>query len=44
MKAWLRRNDARVIEAERRPWLIHQALLSITADDALGWIENCGYI
>ncbi|KAF8684168.1 hypothetical protein RHS04_01450 [Rhizoctonia solani] len=42
-KSWLRRHNTQLIEPAQRPWLIHQAMLSITPDNALGWIENCGY-
>jgi transposase len=43
LKAWLRRHEAEAINAEVRPWLIHRASLSITPENALGWIKNCGY-
>jgi hypothetical protein len=43
IKAWLRRHEAEALRPEARPWLIHQAALSVTAEDALGWILNCGY-
>ncbi|ELU42805.1 transposase domain-containing protein [Rhizoctonia solani AG-1 IA] len=42
-KSWLRRHNTQLIEPAQHPWLIHQAMLSITPDNALGWIENCGY-
>nr|GAT48928.1 transposase domain-containing protein [Mycena chlorophos] len=43
IKAWLRRHEAQAIRPDVRPWLIHQATASVTADDAKGWILNCGY-
>ena len=43
MKAWLRRHDTTVLKSEARPYLIHQALMSITPEHAHGWITNCGY-
>ena len=43
IKAWLRRHEAEAVNADARPWLIHQATSSITVEDAVGWIENCGY-
>ncbi|QRV90661.1 DDE superfamily endonuclease [Ceratobasidium sp. AG-Ba] len=45
MKAHLRHQErrARFLGADARVWLIHEALLSISPDDAAGWIENCGY-
>ena len=43
VKAWLRRHEAEAINPAARPWLIHQAIASITPDHALGWITNCGY-
>jgi transposase len=43
IKAWLRRNEAEAIRPEVRPWLIQQATLSISVEDAEGWIFNCGY-
>ncbi len=41
LKAILRRVSARTREA--RKFAIIQALLSITAQDALGWFLHCGY-
>jgi hypothetical protein len=43
IKAWLRRHEAEAVNADVRPWLIHQAAMSVTAKDAEGWILNCGY-
>jgi transposase len=43
VKAWLRRHEAQAINPEVRPWLIQQASLSITIEDAEGWIINLGY-
>ncbi|KAG8720473.1 hypothetical protein FRC09_009522 [Ceratobasidium sp. 395] len=44
MKAWLKRNTPPLfVDPDSRPWLIHQALMAITPDDACGWIENSGY-
>ena len=43
LKAWLRRHEADAINPQTRPWLIHQASLSITIEDAEGWIINSGY-
>jgi len=43
IKAWLRRHEAQAISVETRPWLIHQAAMSVTLEDAAGWIKNCGY-
>lgn len=43
MKAWLRRHEAEAIRPEIRPWLIERAIESISSDDAVGWITNCGY-
>lgn len=43
IKAWLRRHEAEAVRPEVRPWLIQQATLAITAEDAEGWIINCGY-
>jgi hypothetical protein len=43
VKAWLRRHEAEAIQPEVRPWLIHQVALSITVEDAEGWILNLGY-
>ncbi|KAG8729960.1 hypothetical protein FRC12_020592 [Ceratobasidium sp. 428] len=41
MKAWLKRNTPPLfVDPDSRPWLIHQALMAITPDDACGWIEN----
>jgi transposase len=41
LKAYLRRVGARTREALEEA--ICQALLTITADDALGWFGHCGY-
>src|SRR6202790_5491219 len=43
VKAWLRRHEVEAINPQTRPWLIHQAALSITIEDAEGWIINSGY-
>lgn len=43
IKAWLRRHEAEAVSPEIRPWLIHQAIASITWEQAEGWIQNCGY-
>jgi hypothetical protein len=43
IKAWLRRHEAEAIRPEVRPWLIHQAVASVSAESAEGWILNCGY-
>jgi transposase len=43
IKAWLRRHEDQAVLAEERPWLIHEAIDAVTADDARGWISNCGY-
>jgi len=43
IKAWLRRHEKEAVRPEMRPWLIHQATLSVTVQDAEGWILNCGY-
>jgi hypothetical protein len=44
MKAWLRRNEGLMTGQEQIPWLVHQATSAITADDALGWFADCGYL
>lgn len=43
IKAWLRRHEAEATSPEARPWLMHQAIASISSEHALGWITNCGY-
>ena len=43
IKAWLRCYEADAVQPEVRPWLIQQASLSITVEDAEGWILNSGY-
>ena len=43
VKAWLRRHEAEAVVPEARPWLIQQAAMSITVEDAEGWIMNSGY-
>jgi len=43
VKAWLRRHEAEAVLPEARPWLIQQATMSVTAEDAEGWILNSGY-
>ncbi|KIJ19340.1 hypothetical protein PAXINDRAFT_68992, partial [Paxillus involutus ATCC 200175] len=43
IKAWLRRHEAQATSPEVRPWLIHQASLLVTPEDAEAWIHNCGY-
>ncbi|KAF7341824.1 Transposase domain-containing protein [Mycena sanguinolenta] len=43
IKAWLRRHEAEALNRDARPWLIHQAAMAVSSDDAEGWIINCGY-
>jgi transposase len=43
VKAWLRRHEAEAVLPEARPWLIQQAIMSVTVEDAEGWILNSGY-
>ena len=43
MKAWLRHHEKEALEPEQRTILIEQALQAISAEDASGWIINCGY-
>jgi len=43
VKAWLRRHEADAVVPEARPWLIQQVAMSITVEDAEGWIMNSGY-
>ncbi|KJA12883.1 hypothetical protein HYPSUDRAFT_152189, partial [Hypholoma sublateritium FD-334 SS-4] len=43
IKCWLRRQEAQAVSAEVRPWLIHQAIDTVTQEMAEGWIQNCGY-
>jgi hypothetical protein len=43
IKAWLRWHEAEATLPEVRPWLIQQAAMSVSAEDAEGWIFNCGY-
>ncbi|KAF8994744.1 hypothetical protein BDQ17DRAFT_1251435 [Cyathus striatus] len=43
IKAWLWRHEVQATHPESRPWLIHQAAMSVTVEDAEGWIFNCGY-
>lgn len=44
MKAWLCRNEGLMTGQDQIPWLVHLATSAITADDALGWFADCGYI
>ncbi|KAI0048885.1 hypothetical protein FA95DRAFT_1490168, partial [Auriscalpium vulgare] len=43
IKAWLRRQTDSTVRPEARPWLIEQAVASVSQESAEGWIENCGY-
>ena len=43
MKAWLRRHEDEAVRPEARRWLIQRAIASVTEEDALGWIDHCGY-
>ena len=43
IKAWLHCHEAQAMNAAVRPWSIHQAIDSISVNDAEGWIQNCGY-
>jgi len=44
IKAWLRRHENEYDNPEKLPWLIHQAIDSVTAAKAIGWFRDCGYI
>lgn len=44
IKAWLKRNEGLMTGTEQIPWLVHQAASSITAEEALGWFGDCGYL
>ena len=44
IKASLRRNEYRFTNDEELPLLIHQAASEISADDAIGWFGDCGYL
>jgi transposase len=44
IKAWLRRHEHEFVDAAAMPWLIHQAVLSVSTEDAIGWYGDCGYM
>jgi len=44
IKAWLRRHEGEYDNPAKLPWLIHQAVLSVSAGMAIGWFSDCGYI
>jgi hypothetical protein len=44
IKAWLRRHEAMYDTPEKLPWLIDQAVRSVTPAMALKWFRDCGYI
>jgi hypothetical protein len=45
IKAWLHRNEALLHDSlERLPWLIDQAVRSVTPAMAMKWFRDCGYI
>ena len=44
IKASLRRNEQQFMNAEQIPWLVTQAIHDITADMAIGWFGDCGYL
>ncbi|EUC57544.1 winged helix turn helix protein [Rhizoctonia solani AG-3 Rhs1AP] len=43
IKAHLRRQGARFVGPEARPWLIHEAAWAVTREDAASWIRLSGY-
>ena len=43
VKAWLQRHEAQAVLPQVCPWLIQQAAMSVTVEDAEGWILNSGY-
>ncbi|KAF8493770.1 hypothetical protein F5888DRAFT_1600146, partial [Russula emetica] len=43
IKAWLRCHENEFSHQDQLPWLIHQAVAAITANDAIGWSGDCGY-
>ena len=44
IKAFLRRHEAYFTGPEQIPWLVSQAVVSISSDDALGWFSDCRYM
>jgi len=44
VKAFLKRHEEEFIDAASLQWLIHQAAVSISSDDARGWFGDCGYL
>jgi len=44
IKAWLRRHEVRFGSEDQLPWLIYQAITSVSAESAFGWFADCGYI
>jgi len=44
IKAFLRRQEKNFTGPEQIPWLVNQAIAAISADDALGWFSDCGYM
>jgi hypothetical protein len=44
IKAFLRRHESDALNDASRQWLIHQAAMAITPEDAEGWVDNCGYL
>ncbi|KAJ3503155.1 hypothetical protein NMY22_g18348 [Coprinellus aureogranulatus] len=44
IKAFLRREEANFTSPDQIPWLVTQAVASVSAEDALGWFYDCGYL
>ncbi|KAF9221052.1 hypothetical protein BS17DRAFT_712662 [Gyrodon lividus] len=44
IKAWLWRHEREALTSRVRLWLIHQAVMSVSPEDAESWIINCRYL
>jgi hypothetical protein len=44
IKAFLRRHEAYFTGPDQVPWLVNKAVMNISAEDALGWFSDCGYM
>jgi len=44
VKAWLQQHKGEYDSPENLPWLIHQAIDSVTPSNAIAWFRDCGYI
>lgn len=44
LKAFLQRRESCFTGPDQIPWLVNEAIASITPEDAISWFADCGYL